>query len=61
MSSNQIIMDSPLSDMTFRKPTQEDFDGNGDSMLCWSWWKFEIWYDLNYGFYSLKINFFIMR
>jgi len=43
--------------MWFRKPNRTDFEGEGDSLLCGSWGIFEIWYDLNYCYYSLKIDF----
>lgn len=45
--------------MWFRKPTTKDFEGEGDALHCGGWWRFEIWYDLNYQYYSLKINFYL--
>jgi hypothetical protein len=55
--------------MKFRKPKEEDYNGEGDAMLCWTWWIFEIWHDLNYGRYEfritlcmpMEIHFFIQR
>ena len=55
--------------MKFRKPTEKDFNSDGDSTLCWRKGIFEIWYDLNYGRYDFRIifcvpmqtNFFLKR